>query len=191
MLWRCLISDASFGILKQNMWFTFRITSYYCSISVRVNVAMVPTRDRSVLEWWVLGVVFLCSAGRSLPAPVGSGGSFCRPDSFNRPVKHEVLQRALRYTEAAVPRWRTGGSFSLVVACSTFSAQTGRIPQCCTTWGENSGEREEVEAEVGGGDARPIIWEEKEAKHCSPPSPQRRWRETAAECRERPGFDPS
>lgn len=191
MLWRCLIFDASFGIFKQNMWFTFRITSYYCSISVRVNVAMVPTRDRSVLEWWVLGVVFLCSAGRSLPAPVGSGGSFCRPDSFNRPVKHEVLQRALRYTEAAVPRWRTGGSFSLVVACSTFSAQTGRIPQCRTTWGENSGEREEVEAEVGGGDARPIIWEEKEAKHRSPPSPQWRWRETAAECRRRPGFDPS
>lgn len=46
----------------------------------------------------------------------------------------------LRCTDAAAPRWRTVDSFFPVVACSAFSAQTGRIPQRCAAWGEWRGE---------------------------------------------------
>lgn len=73
----------------------------------------------------------------------------------------------LRCTEAAAPRWRTVDSFFPVVACSAFSAQTGRIPQRLRSVRRmerrKQGEKEEVE--VGGGDARPTIWEKGKELH--------------------------
>lgn len=72
---------------------------------------------------------------------------------------------------AAAPRWRTVDSFFPVVACSAFSAQTGRIPQRCAAWGEWRGENRGRERGGGGGrrwrkanDLR----KRKGAAHCSP-----------------------
>lgn len=65
--------------------------------------------------------------------------SLCRRDCrLICPVKGGAA--GLRCTEAAAPRWRTVDSFFPVVACSTFSAQTGRIPLRRAAWGEWRGE---------------------------------------------------